>query len=467
MAEWSRIHIRRWTHLFHGAAAGTLAVGPVSFLLVAGALGAALTLTTLYSTSYAVIVDGQEVGVVADQSVVDHAIQTVETRGSQLLGYDYQVDSSIDYNFTLTLKSDLSQERDIRDFFYGQLNELSGQLRAYELSVDGQVVGSVKDEAALNAILEAIKGQYITESTTSASFVEHLTLDTVYAVDDLMSVEEMDAALRANTTGETTYTVVKGDTYNGIAYANDMSLSDLMALNPDASLNRLMVGDVLNVKKVIPRLSVRTTEQVTYTQPIECPVETVEDDSMYKGDSKILTKGEEGEAQVEADVVYINGYEQERNITSTTTLREPTTTVKAVGTKEKPKTASKGYFTWPTSSRRINSHFGGRNLFGSYNYHSGLDIHATYGENIKAADGGIVTRAGWHYSYGNLVVIKHDNGMETYYAHNSSLLVSVGEKVYQGQPIAKAGSTGNSSGVHCHFEVRVRGSAVNPLNYLS
>ncbi len=465
-AEWSRIHLRRWTHLFHGAAAGTLAVGPVSFLMVAGALGTALTLTTLYSTSYAVIVDGQEVGVVADQSVVDHAIQTVESRGSQLLGYSYQVDSDIDYNFALTLKSDLSEERVIRDYFYGQLNELSDQLRAYELSVDGRVIGTVKDEAALNGVLDQIKGQFVTGSTTSAEFVEHLTVERVYAVDDLMDPTEMDAALRANTTGETTYTVVKGDTYNGIAYANDMSLSDLLALNPEADVNRLMVGDVLNVKEVVPTLSVRTTEQVTYSQPIECPVETVEDSSMYKGDSKIITQGEEGEAQVEADVVYINGYERDRVVTKTTTLREPTTTVKAVGTKEKPKTASKGYFTWPTSSRRINSHFGGRYLFGSYSYHSGLDIHATYGEGIKAADGGTVTKAGWHYSYGNLVVIKHDNGTETYYAHNSSLLVSVGDKVYQGQVIAKAGSTGNSTGVHCHFEVRVRGSAVNPLNYL-
>ena len=64
------------------------------------------------------------------------------------------------------------------------------------------------------------------------------------------------------------------------------------------------------------------------------------------------------------------------------------------------------------------------------------------------------------------MVIRHDNGTETYYAHNSSLVVSVGDKVYQGQTIAKAGSTGRSTGVHCHFEVRVRGTAVNPLNYL-
>ncbi len=465
-AEWSRIHFRRWTHLFHGVAAGNLAVGPISFLLVAGALGTALTLTTLYSTSYAVIVDGQEVGIVADQSVVDQAIQVVEDRGSRLLGYDYQVESEIDYSFGLTLKSDLSQVQEISNYFYEQLNEVSDQLRAYEVLLDGRVIGAVKDQTALNIMLDGIKEQYITEYTVSSSFVENLSVNTVYAVDDLMDVSQIEEALKANTTGETTYTVVKGDTYNGIAYRNDMSLSDLMELNPEADINRLMVGDVLNVKEIIPALSVQTTERVTYTEPIECPVETVEDSSMYKGDSKILTKGEEGEAQVKADVVYVNGYEQERTVLESTTLREPTTTVKAVGTKEKPRTASTGTFIWPTSSRRINSYFGGRKIFGSSNYHSGLDIHATYGESIKAADGGTVTFAGRQGSYGNLVIITHDNGIKTYYAHNSSLLVSVGDKVYQGQAIAKAGSTGRSTGVHCHFEVRVRGTAVNPLNYL-
>ena len=466
IAEWSRIHFRRWAHLYHGVTAGNLAVGPLSYLLVAAALGTALTLTTLYSTSYAVIVDGQEVGIVADQSVVDHAIQTVESRGAQLLGYDYRVEGEIDYAFGLTLKSDLSQEQDISRFFYEQLNEASDQLRAYEVTLDGRVIGTVKDQDALNAMLDGLKAEYITEYTISSGFVEDLSVDAVYAVDELMDVAQIEEALKANTTGETTYTVVKGDTYNGIAYRNDMSLSDLMALNPQASLNRLMVGDVLNVKEMVPALSVQTTERVTYTEPIDCPVETVEDSSMYKGDSKIVTQGEKGEALVEADVVYVNGYERERTVLESTTLREPTTTVKAVGTKEKPKTASKGYFIWPTSSRRINSYFGGRNLFGSSNYHSGLDIHATYGENIKAADGGTVIFAGTQGTYGKLVIIRHDNGMETYYAHNSSLVVSVGQKVYQGQTIAKAGSTGRSTGVHCHFEVRIGGKAVNPLNYL-
>lgn len=464
--EWSRIHGRRWAHQLHGLVAGNRASGPISFLLVSAALGTALTLTTLYSTSYAVTVDGQPVGVVADQSVVDHAIQTVEAQGSRLLGCEYQVEGEVDYQFTLTLKSDLSEERDIRDFFYEQLNEVSDQLRACEVLVDGEVIGVVKDEAMLDTMLDELKDNYVNENTVQADFVENVQIDYVYAVDDLMTIEEMETALTANSTGETTYTVQKGDTFNAIAYSNDMSVSDLKALNPDVNINRLMIGDVLNVKELIPVLSVQTTEHQVYTQSIECPVETVEDSSMYKGDSKILTQGEEGEAQIEADVVYVNGYERERTVTSSTTLREPTTTVKAVGTKEKPKTASKGTYIWPTSSHRINSYFGGRNLWGSYDYHSGLDIHATYGEQIKAADGGTVTFAGWKGTYGNLVVITHDNGTQTYYAHNSSLLVSVGEKVYQGQAIARAGSTGNSSGVHCHFEVRVNGKAVNPLNYL-
>ena len=466
MGEWTRIHFRRWAHLFHAAAAGTLAVGPVSFLLVAGALGTALTLTTLYSTSYAVYIDGQEVGVVADQSVVDHAIQTVETRGTQLLGYDYQVESSIDYDFTLTLKTDLSREQDFSSYFYGQLNELSDQLRVYQVALNGQVVGTVKDESALNDMLDGIKAEYVTDNTTSVKFVEDLSVKPVYAVDTLVSVDQVEEVLKANTTGETTYTVVKGDTYNGIAYRNDMSLSDLMELNPQANINRLMVGDVLNVKEIIPALSVQTTDHETYLAAIPCPVEEVKDNSMYIGDSKILTQGEEGEARVQADVVYVNGYERERTITDSLTLREPTTTVKAVGTKEKPKTASKGTYIWPTSSHRINSYFGGRKLGGSYGFHSGLDIHATYNEPIKAADGGTVTFAGWKGSYGNLVIITHDNGTQTYYAHNTSVVVSAGQKVYQGQTIAKAGTTGNSTGVHCHFEVRVRGTAVNPLNYL-
>ena len=462
--EWTYLHLRRWAYLIQSAA-GRRAVGPASFLVVSAALGGALTLTSLYTPSYAVTVNGQQVGVVADQEIVSDAIRQVEEEGASLLGYAYQVNGNVDYQFTLTLKSDLSSDIEIKNFFYGQLASATDHLRKCEVTVDGEVVGVVKDEETLNKMLDDLKSQYVTANTTEAGFVEDLRVGYVYAADELITVDEMRGALEANTTGETTYTVQKGDTFNAIAYTNDMSVSDLKALNPDVNINSLMIGQVLNVREEIPMLSVQTVEHQVYTQPIECPVEEKPDSSMYKGDSKILTKGEPGEARIEADVTFVNGYERDREVQSTTTVREPTTTVKAVGTKEKPKTASKGRFIWPISGR-INSYFGGRYIFGSYSYHSGIDIRASYGATIKAADGGTVTYAGWKGSYGKLVIITHDNGTQTYYGHNSSLLVRAGEKVYQGQAIAKAGSTGRSTGNHCHFEVRVKGTAVNPLNYL-
>mgnify|MGYP000481208922 CR=1 FL=1 len=85
---------------------------------------------------------------------------------------------------------------------------------------------------------------------------------------------------------------------------------------------------------------------------------------------------------------------------------------------------------------------------------------------ILAADGGTVTYAGWMSGYGYLIIIDHGNGYETYYGHNSSLVASVGEKVYKGQQVARMGSTGISSGNHCHFGVKKNGTFVNPLNYL-
>ena len=155
-----------------------------------------------------------------------------------------------------------------------------------------------------------------------------------------------------------------------------------------------MIGDVLNVKEQIPLLSVTTVDDVTYTEPIACPVEEVKDSSMYVGDSKILTQGTEGEAQVHAQVTYVNGSETQREILSSTTLREPTTTVKAVGTKEKPKTASTGSYSWPSGGGSPPTLAGG--IFSAVTATTpAWDISCSYGAAIRAADGGTVTYAGY------------------------------------------------------------------------
>lgn len=98
--------------------------------------------------------------------------------------------------------------------------------------------------------------------------------------------------------------------------------------------------------------------------------------------------------------------------------------------------------------------------------HTGLDIAATTGTPIKVVSDGTVTFAGWSGSYGYLVKVDHGNGVETWYGHTSKMYVTAGEKVSAGETIAAVGSTGNSTGPHLHFEIRINGKTVNPQNYV-
>lgn len=126
-----------------------------------------------------------------------------------------------------------------------------------------------------------------------------------------------------------------------------------------------------------------------------------------------------------------------------------------------------GQLGWPASGE-ITSPFGYRThpIWGTTIYHAGIDIGVDEGVPVHAADGGTVVWSGWMGGYGYAVVIDHGNGLSTLYGHNSELVVSEGEAVGKGQVIAYAGSTGNSTGPHVHFEVRVNGDPVDPMGYL-
>ncbi|HXF97814.1 MAG TPA: M23 family metallopeptidase, partial [Gaiellaceae bacterium] len=141
-------------------------------------------------------------------------------------------------------------------------------------------------------------------------------------------------------------------------------------------------------------------------------------------------------------------------------IRSAQTEAAATGTGAGSSTSSAG-FVWPVNGPVV-SGFGMR----AGRMHEGIDIAASTGTPIRAAAAGTVIHAGWLGGYGNLVVLDHGNGLATAYAHASAILVSVGQRVAQGETIALVGSTGNSSGPHLHFEVRVNGAAVDPLAYL-
>jgi Membrane proteins related to metalloendopeptidases len=127
-----------------------------------------------------------------------------------------------------------------------------------------------------------------------------------------------------------------------------------------------------------------------------------------------------------------------------------------------------GIFTWPSAtSTRITSPFGYRihPILKVKKLHTGIDIGAAAGTAVLAANNGNVIKAGWNNSYGNVVMIDHGGGIVTLYAHNSKLLVSTGDVVTKGQTIALVGSTGDATGPHIHFEVRVNGEYKDPMGW--
>jgi murein DD-endopeptidase MepM/ murein hydrolase activator NlpD len=130
--------------------------------------------------------------------------------------------------------------------------------------------------------------------------------------------------------------------------------------------------------------------------------------------------------------------------------------------------AGHGVVGYPVANPVITSTFGYRihPIYGDRRLHAGVDFAANTGTPVFAGKEGTVVTAGWMSGYGNTVVIDHGGALATLYAHNSQLLVSVGQTVTRGQKIALAGSTGNSTGPHVHFEVRVKGTPVDPMNYL-
>lgn len=127
-----------------------------------------------------------------------------------------------------------------------------------------------------------------------------------------------------------------------------------------------------------------------------------------------------------------------------------------------------GPYIWPClpTRTRISSYYGWRPdpFTGEISYHNGTDIPTATGEPIYASNNGVVVEARKHLTYGYYILLSHGDGVTTLYAHNSKLNVTVGETVKKGQVIAKAGSTGKSTGPHCHFEMRINGSRVDPLD---
>ena len=444
-----------------------LKLHPVAFLASAMGLAAAATVLSLYTVGAHAVYDGTDLGVVSSQHAVELAVSEVESITRETLhDSSYTVDQSL-----LTTETGVYLRKDVigEEEFSSELTDQLGLVEyAYVLYVDGEKVVATTFPGALDDILNQLKLGYQTEDTVDAYFVEDVEIRQEYVdTSYIMNLGYIAEILNETKEGEVTYTVQSGDSYYSIADEYGLSVDALMKLNPGYDPKILRVGDVLTISNAVPYLTVVNVERQRYVQDVPYPVEYTDDASMYQGEYKVTSPGVYGKADITANVTYINGTETERQIVASATLSQPVTEYQIRGTKERPSWFPTGSFGWPCSGV-ITSYFGARNtgIRGASTYHEAIDIANSYGTPIYASDGGTVIYAGWMGGYGYLVKIDHGNGYVTYYGHNSSLLVSVGEHVHKGQQVARMGSTGVSSGNHCDFRIQLNGTFLNPLNYL-
>ena len=430
------------------------------------ALAGIILFCSFFTIGTTVSYDGQVLGRLASKSEAETVRKDLESITSRTLGETYTIDDSLlQYDSGWMLRQDIEDKAVYED----QLSDEIGLVTsAYCLYVNDVRIGATPYEGALEELLDQLQKAASDEDTISCEFAEDVEIRQEYVpTSEIMNLGYIAELLYSTKTAEVTYEVKKGDTWSQIAAKNDMTSAELLALNPGYNINKLQIGEVLTLSASVPYLTMTVVKQERYLDDVSYNIEYTDSADLYQGDYKVTSKGEYGKADVMAKATYVNGEETERTILSSVTLKEPVTEYRLRGTKVRPTWMPTGSFRWPTSGR-ISSYFGGRKSpggIGSTN-HKGIDIAVPRGTPICAADGGTVTYAGWMSGYGYLVEINHGNGYVTRYGHNSSLTVSVGQHVYKGQQIARAGSTGNSTGNHCHFEVRYNGVARNPLNYL-
>ncbi len=435
-----------------------------AFLAASVAVAVFAVFHVLYTTATTVSVDGVELGTVASEEEAQAARLSVEESISKVLGYDYTLeDSKVSYSTGLTFRSAVVDEAELEEALSDSLRVVE---HGYALYVDGEFIGATQTEGALEELLEQVAAPYRNENTVSIDYVEKIEIkECDLPVEDFTNLADVALLLNSTKEGEVTYTVEKGDCWSVIAQDHNMTNSELLHLNPGYDIEKLQIGDVLVISNAVPYLTVVAVQMEYYVAEIPYEVEYVDDNTMWEGDTRVISKGVFGTADTTARVTYQGTEEIERVVEEQTMLTEPVTEVRARGTLERPSWAPTGTFMWPTNGT-ITSKYGYRNIFGGSSFHGGIDIANKKGTDVVAADGGEVVYAGWMSGYGYLVQIDHQNGYVTYYGHNSKLLVSVGDKVYKGQHIAEMGSTGRSTGNHCHFEVRLNGERQNPMNYL-
>ena len=417
-------------------------------------------------TAYEYIYYGKVLGVAKSKSDVYRTVEVLGDKLSEASGTNVSLDVERDIEFkrVLGLNKDIDTDDDI-------LNTLTYmkdlQVRAYAIYVNDVVAVVLENEEKASSILKSIQNTYAGKREGveygSVSFGETVTVQEVgVQLGEIWNEKDAEFYLKTGSSSQTVHAVKEGETFGEIAKEYGLTTAELEASNPDVNPNKIFVGQELSLSYGVPLITVHSTETATYIENIDYGTQYIDNASIYEGETEVKSRGIYGQQQIIAEVVRANGVEISKQILSSKKLSDPTDEVLYRGTKPIPPKEGTGTFAYPIRTYTITSRFGSR--WGRL--HAGVDFAAATGTKIYASDGGTVTYSGWKNSFGYVVIINHGSLYETYYAHCSKLLVSAGDKVYQGQNIALVGNTGNSTGPHLHFEIRYNENPKNPLNYL-
>lgn len=414
---------------------------------------------------YIVSVGDLTLGTIQESELKDNVLQLLLEEEAARVGMEIGLETDV----TLTEAKD--------DGTYPALSaeELTQALRenlvyvsmGYVINVDGQDVVALATEEDARGAISDLRADYI------QTFIEarHASVDEVLineAIDfeakpvpteSIRTREEAVRILCRGTDKTLCYTVQRGDSLWAIAQANHLTVDDLRKANPEVKSDLLQIGQELNLVVPDPYVTLSSKETVVFTVNIPYSLEVGEDPEKWPWEETVLQAGKNGQKEVTQIVTRENGEEVSRVTLSERILSYPVTKKVLRGSKLVP-TMGSGEMAWPVQGT-ITSRFGWR--WGSL--HQGVDIGASRGTNVLAADSGMVAFAGWNGGYGNLVKIDHGGGKQTWYAHLNGFAVEVGASVNKGDVIGYVGSTGNSTGPHLHFEVRVDGTAKDPLSF--
>ncbi len=301
---------------------------------------------------------------------------------------------------------------------------------------------------------EEIQNVYINEDIT--------VKETNIPVDEVIYTDENILAnylLYGKNQKAREYLVQAGDTIENVAFNNKISPEEVLISNSNltSTTNLLYPGQKLQIIETNPQISV--VEESYVVEDIESQYTTEEryDNNTAIGQDKVIQEGQNGLERVAQKVRKINGVINYVDPQGKTVLKEPVSKIILKGNKYIPDVGSTSSWGWPTDSGwTLSSGYVWRTnpVTGKRELHGGLDISGTgYGSKIYATNNGRVKEASYHYSYGNHVIIDHNNGYLTLYAHMSRINVKVGQVVARGDVIGYVGMTGTATGPHVHYEI--------------